>query len=530
MHMTFRTPRKNRLGLFAGLLLTFGVVALMSVSAAMATSTITWDGNGVTNGVLDSEKCGENADFGHGDPNGLADPNDYLKWVLTQASGVTSASITISGGGAANGTYDGYPVPGGGVWHFVTPSFTPLDSAVVTVVVTYAGSLGGNPQLTISNGCPGKRPPAADLTVSKDAEGSYDKRYTWDIEKSVDRTEITERFASTVTANYTVVVSNTGSEIENVQVNGTITVNNPNLDNVEISDLTDVLHNADNSFTEDCTVDGEFPATIPAEGSSDFDYTCELDALPTEDVFNTAEVCWDEQTLDSHSTPLEADCAEFTTGPIEFTETEVDTCIDVTDTFGSDAPAPLNPATVCLDDLDAEGKYSYEYSRDLDVPAAGTCVTYDNTAAFETHDTGTTGEDSASVRVCHPADGCTPGYWKNNLAGWSATGYATTDTLGGVGFTNTGRQTSTLLAALGFRGGSTVQGAKDILMRAAVAALLNAAHPSIHYPLTVDQVKTMVNDALASGNRATILALAATLDGYNNLGCTIDAHGRPINP
>ena len=29
----------------------------------------------------------------------------------------------------------------------------------------------------------------------------------------------------------------------------------------------------------------------------------------------------------------------------------------------------------------------------------------------------------------------------------------------------------------------------------------------------------MVNDALASGDRATILALAATLDANNNLGC-----------
>ncbi|MEM3765646.1 MAG: hypothetical protein QXU46_01310 [Candidatus Bathyarchaeia archaeon] len=76
----------------------------------------------------------------------------------------------------------------------------------------------------------------------------------------------------------------------------------------------------------------------------------------------------------------------------------------------------------------------------------------------------------------------------------------------------------TLLQALKFKGGSDVAGAERILLRAAVAALLNAAASEINYPLTTTEVITQVNDALASNNRATILELASQLDSYNNLG------------
>jgi hypothetical protein len=76
---------------------------------------------------------------------------------------------------------------------------------------------------------------------------------------------------------------------------------------------------------------------------------------------------------------------------------------------------------------------------------------------------------------------------------------------------------ATLLEALSFKGGSGVNGAAQILLRAAVAGVLNSA--KIQYPLTTAQVISMVNTALASCDRDTILTLASTLDGLNNLGC-----------
>lgn len=83
----------------------------------------------------------------------------------------------------------------------------------------------------------------------------------------------------------------------------------------------------------------------------------------------------------------------------------------------------------------------------------------------------------------------------------------------------------TLHEALDGGGGSGVEGAQKILIRAAVAALLNAQHEDINYPLTTMEVIDEVNAALATGDRDEILALAEQLDEFNNLGCPLDAHG-----
>jgi hypothetical protein len=74
----------------------------------------------------------------------------------------------------------------------------------------------------------------------------------------------------------------------------------------------------------------------------------------------------------------------------------------------------------------------------------------------------------------------------------------------------------TLREALSLQGGPGVQGGAQNLLRAGVAAYLNAVS-GIGYPLTAAQVVAMVNAALDSNDRATMLALAAQLDAYNNL-------------
>ena len=123
-------------------------------------------------------------------------------------------------------------------------------------------------------------------------------------------------------------------------------------------------------------------------------------------------------------------------------------------------------------------------------------------------------------------EGCTPGYWKANAkkgAGeWPP--YTTGQTVGSV-FDAGSYDGLTLLAALELGGGSGVAGATQNLLRAAVAALLNAGDSSVEYPLTTAQIISQVNAAIATENRDAILALAATLDGYNNLGCPLDNNG-----
>ena len=127
--------------------------------------------------------------------------------------------------------------------------------------------------------------------------------------------------------------------------------------------------------------------------------------------------------------------------------------------------------------------------------------------------------------------GCTPGYWKQSqhFDSWVPTGLKTTDLVSTL-FSNAylytldGKQMSkyTLVQALSFKGGNGSVGAAQILLRAAVAAEINARHPSVGYPMSAGAVITAVQNALASNNRGTMILLASRLDDLNNLGCVLN--------
>ena len=113
--------------------------------------------------------------------------------------------------------------------------------------------------------------------------------------------------------------------------------------------------------------------------------------------------------------------------------------------------------------------------------------------------------------------GCTPGFWKNHTDVW--VGYSP-DTLMSAVFSNAAPyDVDTLLQGLKLKGGPGVDGAKQILLRAAVSALLNST--SVNYPLTTSEIITMTDNALATGDRATMLSVASELDALNNLGCPL---------
>ena len=105
-------------------------------------------------------------------------------------------------------------------------------------------------------------------------------------------------------------------------------------------------------------------------------------------------------------------------------------------------------------------------------------------------------------------EGCTPGFWKNHSESYPS-GVTAGSTLASVGFVGTG--TITFDQALTEGGGDI-----DALLRHAASAYLNAL--SVDYPLTAAQVVSMTNDAIASGNAATIESLKDTFDGLNNAG------------
>lgn len=143
---------------------------------------------------------------------------------------------------------------------------------------------------------------------------------------------------------------------------------------------------------------------------------------------------------------------------------------------------------------------------------------------------------SASASCSVPgAEGCTPGFWKNSPACWCdaydpidpcATRLSEVFTIPcgvtyGAGINCLGAKT--LMQALAFQGGSTVKAKAQILLRAAVSALLNSCSNNVDYTLSTDAIIAAVNEALASKNGTTILNLATLLDGYNNAGCPISA-------
>ena len=138
---------------------------------------------------------------------------------------------------------------------------------------------------------------------------------------------------------------------------------------------------------------------------------------------------------------------------------------------------------------------------------------------------------TATVVVTPPGEGCTPGFWKTHTdatrypKAWPPTGYSPTQRVSTVFTVPAGYAsflaTSSLAGALAFQGGNTLDGAAEILLRAAVAAVLNSAHPAISYPRTVAGIVADVNAALASSDRSTIISLASALDADNNLGCPI---------
>jgi len=137
-----------------------------------------------------------------------------------------------------------------------------------------------------------------------------------------------------------------------------------------------------------------------------------------------------------------------------------------------------------------------------------------------TDTTSTTSTTTTTTTTTTGGEGCTPGYWKQDqhFDSWPV---PTTTTLADAGFTNTGLPAgTTLLEALSFKGGPTVQDAKNILLRQAAAAYLNSL--SIAYAFTTAEVVDMVNDALASGDRDTILDVKDVLDAANNGGCPLN--------
>ena len=213
--------------------------------------------------------------------------------------------------------------------------------------------------------------------------------------------------------------------------------------------------------------------------------------------------------------------------------------IVVTDTNGNDFGVPFD-----LDPGDSR-EFNYDTVVNVDTLNTATAVGDDGIGGI----VGPVSDDAANLIVGE--QGCTPGFWKvqpnfDPPHVWCDTydpddlvesvfsipgALKVTLTDGTIGVDLQKKAdgvADTLDEALAYGGGKGVEGAARNLLRSAVAAVLNACNDNVAYPIGEQAVIDAVNAALASLDRDVILSLHTTLDGYNNLGCSIDNRGNPI--
>jgi hypothetical protein len=227
----------------------------------------------------------------------------------------------------------------------------------------------------------------SDLTVSKTATPSFTRTYTWTIAKDVNKS--VQDTSGSATFNYTVNVTHDSGTPSNWQVNGTITVHDPNTADFTGVNVTDSTGGGGTCQVTDSS--GGSNETIPAKGSLDLPYTCNYSSNPGA-VTDTATATWDKPTYNTPDNSASgAATADFSTAA----PTIVDGKVTVTDTLGATL------GTVNYNDANNPTTFTYPITF---TDRAGTCTTHNNTATFTTNTSGTTGSASQSVQVCVGAD------------------------------------------------------------------------------------------------------------------------------
>ena len=106
-----------------------------------------------------------------------------------------------------------------------------------TAEIHWNGETPTPAKFQLSHTC-GGIPPAADPTVSKDAEGAYDETFVWTPDKKADvDTVYSAGGGESGEVNYTVSVSHDEGTVSNVELSGTIKVTNPNDAAIELDSV-----------------------------------------------------------------------------------------------------------------------------------------------------------------------------------------------------------------------------------------------------------------------------------------------------
>ncbi len=371
------------------------------------------------------------------------------------------------------------------------------------------------------------------IKPTKTALGFSSRRvvYTWNLVKTAVPPSVEIKPGQTATINYTITATRTlVSDVTTSGVRGQICVTNfLSVPTQGLKIVDQIRYQSGGAFMD---VPGAMQVIIPvsqlnAGGTGCYPYEIAFTPIPgVTNYKNVAKITvtnYPGHEGTEFGTEISADFVM--PAPVVVS---VDASATVTDSQVCPVGFTCTPGTVGPWTLTESGTITYTKSVKNDSAACGRQVTLMNTASL-LGSSGLSRTASASVAISTGpclAAGCTPGYWKNHPAAWTATPYSTGQSVGSVfsaalGAPYTTLGASTLMQSLSFQGGSTIVNAAEILLRASTAALLNAGHSGVGYPLSTGAIISQVNGALMSQNRGVILGLATTLDGYNNAGCPL---------
>jgi hypothetical protein len=388
------------------------------------------------------------------DPGGQPDPNDGSAKNLSSPNDSYGDRTFSVSGGHVDGTYLGphlYDLTGGGdaslgeLIQLAPYNDTSNPGGVYILAICSLDS--GYPVDPRSckydafkvkaGGCEGDcgPPPAADLVASKTAAPSFTREFNWTIGKGVDACQVVNNVGgcnitgSTKTLNYIVSVSHDSGTDSGWQVNGNVTVTNPDLGDasaVTVSDATTVGGSCTVSNDLNYNLDPTVGGTLPAGGTAIYPYTCTFASNPGSGT-NNATVSWNPILSDGSVTP-----DSTFTAPRAFAfgspTTVIHNCVDATDSYagvlGSVCVGGSNPTT-------------FNYSRVVNVPHD--CVTVNNTATFNVQDPDSdaddTGSSSVTAKVCRvPAKtgALTIGFWQNKNGQGIITSYCNVPSSGAL--------------------------------------------------------------------------------------------------
>jgi hypothetical protein len=536
--------------LIAGLLAVGGLmVAAGNPTTAKADGTLTWTGQGTTNGQLNTVICDSNT------------PPGSLQWNFTTGGGmVTSATITISGIPSSNNVTNAPMTETGGVFKYVSGWFDPLTTPPLSASVTYVGTVGMGAQLVISHGCP----PTAQVRVAKVCVNTPSTT-SWTFTISYGMTSTTKTVTCNGAASDWVVVP-AGASV-------TVSENNPpgSPSTTSISCDTSPATTGTTSATFTiaagqsitCTATNTFNGQVrvakvcnntPSTTSWTFTISYGMTSTTKMVSCNGAASDWvvvpagASVTVTENSPPgspsttsISCDTSPATTGTTSATFTiaagQSITCT-ATNTFNGQ----VRVAKVCVNTPTTPPSFTFTISygmtsttktvncngdpSDWVVVPAGASVTVTETNIPSGVTTSiscntspaTTGTTSATFTVAagqsitctatntFAVQACSPGFWRNHTSAWPIS----TATLFTAYFNlPAGKPTGwTLLNALQ-QPGTTLNNAAFV----GTGALLSALSQQVAYPYTQAQIVAAVNAALAGNPNSvspTIFDLAAT--------------------